>query len=65
LLDFEVQKTEATEHLRRHFQEWEYDEYNKEIISEIGGTHPNFDMWWDVVSEVAFEFGIEEHDDYL
>jgi hypothetical protein len=65
LLDFEVHKTKATEHLRRYFHEWESDEYNKEVILSVGGAYPHFDMWWDVISEVASEYSIDNQDDYL
>jgi hypothetical protein len=54
LLDFELQKTEATELIREYFGWWERDEYNQKVIEVIGGAFPHFDSWWE---EVEGDFG--------
>jgi len=59
LLDFQLEKTEATELLRQYFEEWEDDDYNRKDIEVIGGTYPHFDMWDDVIRETADKLDID------
>jgi len=51
LLDFELQKSEATELIREYFGWWERDDYNQKVIEVIGGAYPHFDSWWEEVGD--------------
>jgi hypothetical protein len=64
ILDFDLEKSQATEHLRRYFEGWTYDEWNQKVIDVVGGTYPHFDMWFNEIDEVASELGIEDEDQY-
>jgi len=59
LLDFQLEKTEATELLRQYFEEWEDDACNQKIIEVVGGTYPHFDMWDDVIWKTAEKLDID------
>jgi hypothetical protein len=64
VLDFDLEKTEATERLRNYFEGWTYDEWNQKSIEVIGGTYPHFEMWWDEICDAASELDIEDEDEY-
>lgn len=64
ILDFDLEKSQATEHLRSYFEGWTFDEWNQEVINVIGGTYPHFDMWFDEIDEVASELEIEDECQY-
>jgi hypothetical protein len=59
LLDFQLQKTEATELLRNYFEYWEDDDYNRMVIEVVGGAYPHFDMWHDEIDATASELDLE------
>jgi len=59
LLDFQLEKTEATELLRKYFEEWEDDDVNSGVIEVVNGTYPHFDMWDDVIRDTADELDLE------
>ena len=64
ILDFDLEKSQATEHLRRYFEGWTYDEWNQKVIEVVGGTYPHFDMWFEEIDEVASELEIEDECQY-